>query len=355
MSPAERLRSRLALRPKSEAPNSKSEKAESAPISDFGFRISDFGSDTTADTVLIQQPKRPLAIGIVRQVRHRRWGLKEMERRWYHCLFYPIGAWPLVLGLAIVLTAWSGGSVLALPGLLSEVRAEGSWLLWACLFSLPPFLILGYVSGFLDCALTSALTGELRGIRWPGRDIGIALKSGARWLICFVAGPVVPAAAGVVFWIYGGDLLFWDWIILAEINILAISWWFLLVWAVNEKDRLRDLHPVRVGEFIHRRGHRLVALAVFASVLVLAHAWLASAALQKVHDDAALGWLLLWLCWVSGMFFATFLFRWAGVWLYWDRIRATEERLLAEGDILSSNGFDDEQATNAQKRAKRAP
>jgi len=151
----------------------------------------------------------------------------------------------------------------------------------------------------------------------------------------------------MLFWIHGGYLLFWDWILLAEINILALSWWFLLVWAVNEKDRLRDLHPLRVGEFIHRRGHRLVALAVFASVLGLAHAWLALAALQKVHmvtnekevvrlDDAALGWLLLLLCCVSGMFFATFLFRWVGVWLYWDRIRATEERIRAEGNLLSS-------------------
>src|SRR5437867_5713724 len=131
MSPAERLQSRLAARPTSEALNSKSEKAGSAAVSDFGCRISDFGSDTTADTVFIQQPKRPLAIGLVLQVKHRRWGLKELERHWYQCLFYPIGAWPLVLGLAIVLTAWSGGSALALPGLLSEARAEGSWLLWA--------------------------------------------------------------------------------------------------------------------------------------------------------------------------------------------------------------------------------
>src|SRR5438128_2222312 len=80
MSPAERLQSRLAARPTSEALNSKSEKAGSAAVSDFGCRISDFGSDTTADTVFIQQPKRPLAIGLVLQVKHRRWGLKELER-----------------------------------------------------------------------------------------------------------------------------------------------------------------------------------------------------------------------------------------------------------------------------------
>ena len=60
-------------------------------------------------------------------------------------------------------------------------------------------------------------------------------------------------------------------------------------------------------------GHRLAALAVFASLVGLAHGWLISVALEKLHQDAASGWLLLLLCWSSGMFFATFVFRWAGV------------------------------------------
>jgi len=140
-------------------------------------------------------------------------------------------------------------------------------------------------------------------------------------LICFLAGPIVPAGASLLSWIHGGDLVSLDWMILAQTTILAISWWFLLLLAINQKDRLRDIHPMRVVELIHRLGHRLVAVAVFASVSGLAHGWLASVALEKVHQDVALGWLLLFLCWTSGMVFATFLFRWVGLWFYWDRLR----------------------------------
>jgi hypothetical protein len=195
-----------------------------------------------------------------------------------------------------------------------------------------PILILGYAAGFLECVFTSAMAGEARHIRWPGRDVGLALKSGSRWLICFLAGPIVPAGASVLSWIHGGDLALADWIILAEAVLLAITCWFLLLLAVSQNDRLGDINPFRVVEMIRRVGHRVAAMAFLASVLALAHGWLASVALERIHHDAASGWLLLWLCWTSGMFFATFLFRWAGVWFYWDRVRPQTVSAVVSGE-----------------------
>jgi len=227
-----------------------------------------------------------------------------------------------VFSLAFVLTGLTGVIALLLPALLGDFRAEDSWLSWLRLPCLTiPLVVLGYGSGFLDCVFASAMAGEVGYVRWPGRDINLALKSGAKWLICFLAGPVVPAGASLLYWIYCGDLAFLDWLILTELNILALGSWLLLLLAVNQHDRLSDLNPVRVVEMIHRVGHRLMAWAVFASVLMLAHGWWACAALEKVHHDFASGWLLLLLSWVSGMFFATFLFRWVGVWFYGDRMR----------------------------------
>jgi hypothetical protein len=263
----------------------------------------------------------------VLQVKRRSWRHpREMEMHWYQCLLFPIRAWPLVLGLSIVLTGLSGGIALALPVFLRDFRADASWLIWPWLSI--PFLILAYGAGFLNCVLTSAMAGEVRHIHWPGRDLGLALRAGVRWLICFLAGPVVPAGTSLFSWIHGGDLRFVDWMILAEANILAISCWFLLLLAVSQNDRLRDLHPAHVVEMIHRLGHRLVGLALLASVLALAHGWLVSVALEEIHRDAASGWLLLFFCCTSGMFFATFLFRWVGTWFYWDRMRANRQSVV---------------------------
>jgi hypothetical protein len=221
-----------------------------------------------------------------------------------------------------VLTGFTGALALLLPDLLSDFRAEGSWLVWLGLPCLAfPLAVFGYGAGYLDCVFVSGMAGEIGHIRWPGRNLSQALKSGSRWLICFSAGPALPACASLLYWIYSGDLGFWDWLILAELNVLALTSWLLLLLAVNRHDRLRDLNPARVVEMIRRLGHRLVAWAAFASVVGLAHGWLAVVALERLHHEFAAGWSLLFLSWTSGMLFATFLFRWVGVWFYWDRLR----------------------------------
>lgn len=253
--------------------------------------------------------------------RYRRW----VETHWYQCLGLPGRAWSLLFGLAVVMTGLSGAIALALPGWLSDARAEGSWMIWLGLPCLSlPLLVFGYGTGFLDCVLASGMAGQVGHIRWPGRDFGMALKSGARWLTCFLAGPIVPAVAGLLYWVHAGELGFWDWTILAELNVLALSWWFLLLVAVNQPDWPRALNPLRLVGLVRRLGDRLVVWAVLASTSGLAHAWLAGVALEKVHHDFLLGWSLLLLSWASGMFFATFLFRWVGVWFYWDRIYGKE-------------------------------
>jgi hypothetical protein len=270
----------------------------------------------------------PLPVGLVGQVawrglRYRRW----VETHWYHCLLLPARAGRLVFGLAFGLTLFTGVCALVVPDLLRAWRGDDSWLpwlRWPCLCL--PLLVFGYGSGFLDCVFASARAGEIGYVRWPGRDINLALASGVRWLICFLAGPVVPAGAGLLYWVYGGELVFWDWLILIELNLVALATWLLLLLAVNQHDGLRGLHPARVVEPIRRLGPRLPAWAVLASVLGLAHAWWAGVALAEVHHEPAWGWFLLSLCCASGMFVATFLFRWVGIWFYWQCLGGTPVR-----------------------------
>jgi hypothetical protein len=250
--------------------------------------------------------------------RSRRW----VETHWYQCLLLPRGAWPLLLGLACVMTLFSGGLALGLPALVNDFRAQESWFLWlAWPLLLIPLTVLGYASAFLDGVFASAMAGEVGHVAWPGRNLVLALRSGARWLTCFLAGPIVPAGLSILYWIHAGDLGLLDKLIVAELNTLAIAVWFLLLLSLNYHERLRAVNPVRVLGLIQRLGHRLVALALFMAVMLLAFAGSAWVGLEKLHHGVAQGWLWLFLSWMSGMFFASFVFRWVGVWFYWDRLR----------------------------------
>src|SRR5262249_30521143 len=122
-----------------------------------------------------------------------------------------------------------------------------------------------------------------------------------------------------------------------EILLVAASAWLMLVWAVSENDRLRNLSPTHISELIRRHGLRLVGMAAMASIVGLAHAWWVSVALEKIHVEIGWGWLLLLLSWLNAITFATFLFRWVGVQFYWAHIRAGEERVLPAGNLPSQN------------------
>jgi hypothetical protein len=201
-----------------------------------------------------------------RRARGRGWPL---EQHWYESLLYPCRAVPLVLGLAAALTVLTGGLAMGLPEVLDELRA-GPAQRW--LFCLPVLLVLplipGYACAFLDCTLASAAAGEARYVRWPAANFGLIMKSAAAWLGCLLAGPVVPAAVGFFYWLDCGDPDILDWLIVAELGILAVGYWLLLLLVVNRRDRLRDANPARVADLVDRLGHRLVAVVFVASELV---------------------------------------------------------------------------------------
>ena len=232
----------------------------------------------------------------------------------------------MVLGLAFLSTLFCGAMAFALPALVRCFREHDSWFLWSELVWVDfpclciTLVVLGYASGFLDCVFASGVAGEVGEVRWPGANLLLALKSGFRWLICFLAGPIVPASASMLYWIRAGQLGFVDRMILAELGIVAIGSWFLLLLVANQNDRLRDISPLRVVELIGRMGHRLVALALFSAVVVFALGGLAAFGLDKIAHSVAAGWLWLFLSFTGNLFFCAFVFRWAGVWFYWARI-----------------------------------
>jgi hypothetical protein len=124
------------------------------------------------------------------------------------------------------------------------------------------------------------------------------------------------AGLGFYYWLYCGDPDWVDWVILAELGVLAVGYWMLAVLAASQSERLRDANPLRVAERADRLGWRALAAAFIASLLAVPHGLLAIQALEHLHSQPALGILLTALGWLSGLFWATFFFRLLGVWCY---------------------------------------
>jgi hypothetical protein len=239
-----------------------------------------------------------------------------MEEHWYQCLVYPFLNRRLLLALALPLTLLSGGFILSIPELprFAEIISSPRWPYFVP-FLLMPLLFFVYTCATVECALASALAGEGLGTYWPSQSITAVLKSGLRWLLCFLAGPIVPLALAGYYWLYGGDLTGLDWTIVMELIVLATAYWLLAVVCSVERDRLRDANPVCVAQLLHRLRFRAVVPILIAPALMCAHGAVIFFALAEIHQHTS-ALLLLACCWGSGLFAITFLFRLLGVWCY---------------------------------------
>ncbi len=257
------------------------------------------------DAVRLSEPRK-------QRVLRRRWAL---EQNWEQCLAFPFRALPIIAALAVLLGLLTALAGRVLPEVLAN-RPEGGGFWWVfALYMLAPLVVLAYVCGFLDCVLASAAAGEAGVVSWPGRNFGLALKSCVWWLLAFLAGPVLPAVAAPLYWLYVGEVTTLDGIILGELGVFAIGYWLLAILAVSRSDRVSDLNPVRVFLLAERLGYRAWVAAFGASVLGLGAVLLILRALPLLHLNAAAGVLLVFI-WGGTLFLATFLFRLLGVWCH---------------------------------------
>jgi hypothetical protein len=170
--------------------------------------------------------------------------------------------------------------------------------------------------GLLDVTITTAAAGQFGAVIWPGYGLVVVARAALKWVVCFLAGPVVPAAAALAFWLYGDEPRFMDRAILAELLVLSVGAWVLGLMAVADAGSLRAAAPGRVVELVLRLRWRAVVPLAVAPVLLFLHARLALAGLEQVHLDGALASLFLAGAWMGGLFCSLFLFRLLGMWCY---------------------------------------
>jgi hypothetical protein len=248
---------------------------------------------------------------------------RYLEDRWYQCLDYPLRAWRLCVGLALFMTMLSAAVAVLLPHALAEEPTDPE-VVWfyrpACLLLLAA--VAGLPFAFLDCVMTSAVSGEIYYIRFTGNPLLAVLLGEAKWAVCFLAGPVVFAAAGVWYWLHCGDPGPVDWLILTELGVVAFAYEVFALLAVSDRGRLRDLNPVAVIDMAHRLGWRSLLAVLAAALVFLAHGWVLLAGLAEVHKGTLPGWMMLCAAWVSGVLASTFFFRLLGVWCHRSRVAA---------------------------------
>jgi hypothetical protein len=261
-----------------------------------------------------------------RQTKHKKLRAREpwrIEVHWYECLVYPFRAWPLVLSFTAVLTLMSAGAVL----LLAVVAQMEETPLWFTLLCAPIVLIpgaaIGYVCGFLDCVLTSAVAGEAQLIRWPGAQLQLAFKSCGVWLACFLAGPAMPALTAFYLWLYGGDLKVVDWLILAELLCVTFAVWLLNLLAVSQRERIRDLNPAHIANLVTRLGYQSLLILVMTGAAGLGVSLCVAFSLANLQTDPYLWLPCLAGSWLAALSFACFTLRWLGVNCYHRRTLVT--------------------------------
>jgi hypothetical protein len=234
----------------------------------------------------------------------------RLETRWFQCYEYPMRAFPVVLVLGILWAFVALWFLLLLP----ETWTPLDWLGELPLVPLA-FPLLGYSTAFLELTLRAGHAGRAGQVVRPPPALAAAVRGGTRAVVCFLAGPVVPVAVALYFWLHSGEWTWVDTAIVWELGFAAAAYWSLLLMAVARSDSLRDANPAAVARLLRYVGWRGVLAAGLLGAVVVGHGHLALVAVEEMQMGVH-GWFLLLGSFVSLHFWAVLLLRWLGVSRY---------------------------------------
>jgi hypothetical protein len=234
-----------------------------------------------------------------------------LEVHFSEFVLYPLRALPLVLCLAL---AWA--SLIAFLMANWPPRWEALEVVPRLPLLLVVFLLLGYTWAFLARTFAAGVAGEAGRVARPDHDRLIqAARAGMQAVWCFLAGPIVPAAVAFFFWLNSGDFETVDWLIVWELGVLSVGYWFLALMAVRERNAYGDACPSGVAHLLRRLGYRMLAAALLVAVVMVGHGILMFGALESMHQGAR-GWFFMVLLWAALLFWLVLLLRWFGVSSY---------------------------------------
>jgi hypothetical protein len=149
-----------------------------------------------------------------------------------------------------------------------------------------------YVASFIGQMVHHAVTGPPQGWQFDV-SFGRAASYAARWLASFVCGPLLIAGGGLAYWLQCGRLTAVDWLILAELALLAVILCLALWFGSSVCGKFAILCPVQASRLVCRVGRRGAAVTLAASALILTAGGLAVVSLQRIQLGEA--WAMLGL------------------------------------------------------------
>ncbi|MGF1579380.1 MAG: hypothetical protein ACFCD0_08465 [Gemmataceae bacterium] len=210
-----------------------------------------------------------------------------------------------VFSVGLTLASWLVLSVAVRPGFGSKL------LEWVLVLQVT-IGIVSYVFASWCSVLTSIVVGEDVVLSPFGCVSDHILKSWCRCLVCFLAGPGPLLAIALWYWYTGGDFHLVDWIILAEIVVAAITFWFLAIVAVTADNSMASVTPSSIGRLLGRLGPWTSGFLVGFVVLgVIIQSMWGRYVLGQIFESLW-GWFLLG-CWFAvAQLWIVAAFRWIG-------------------------------------------
>ena len=232
---------------------------------------------------------------------------------WRHYFLYPVRAWPILLGLAVVLTYLSTTVPFLLPkdfdSFTELVKNTATSIILATICQ----TVLGYAFVFLFLVLVSSTEGEMRPVYGVGRDCRHAVAGLSAWLVCFLAGPILPAAVAVWYVLRAEEPGPLDQIVIAELVFVAVIYWLLGFVAVGQSGRLKSANPLYVADVAMSVGWRALLLIATTGALAVAGYFSARYALGELALNLERTWLVLGATSFGMLYGATFLMRYLGL------------------------------------------
>jgi hypothetical protein len=266
----------------------------------------------------------------------------QLEKHWYQSLNYPFRAWRFLATLALVQTAFLVWTASLLPRLNGVGQAVP---VIECLVIALTAVALGcYTIGFFDCVLSSAGAGEYRVFRLPGPDMGV--QGAASCLLCFLAGPLVPALVGLWYWHGCGDPDLLDKTILAELAGATFTYWLVEILVAREAGAWLA-PPEAVVAHLVRMGSRWVLIATAVPLLAYFSMKQILGGMAYWHASGLLGLPRLFTALVSSLFASTFLLRVIGVWSYRSRTAGDEEETTGKSEAETASTKDRDKSKDA--------
>jgi hypothetical protein len=316
MTPAERVREQM-RRLIREAPPPEGAPALGIGVAGVGRGATVVPQRASEEPALPEPPKPKLAKPPIRRGGHYCSHCRgSIEGGWYLSLLYPLRGVGRILAMAAALTVLIVVNSFAIPeALAADVQPAGR-VLYVAPSVICSIVVVGYLCAFLDCVLAATAAGDARHVVSPGNDPKFILRSALVWTVCFLAGPVVIASVALLYWIRCGDPDWVDWLILAQLCLVAVSYWLLVLVTVARRDRILDATPMRAAALFELLGYRILGGVLLGAGIIIGHAFAVIAASQVLHRDLGAGIVGLVLACTSGLFWTTFLFRLLGGWLH---------------------------------------